>query len=73
MYIGEQQVFCATAGDLEIDLYPIFLILQLENSGSNYLILDCLLHASDFQVCLRNEILLILKMNPKECYISEEG
>lgn len=43
MYFGEQQVSGYVTGNIEIDLYLIFLSLQLEYSGFNYLILACLL------------------------------
>ena len=38
--VWEQQVFGTAVGDLEIDLYLIFLSLQSDCSGVNNLILD---------------------------------
>lgn len=45
MYIGDQHGFGCAIEDLPIDLYSIFLILQLEYSGISDLILDYLLQA----------------------------
>lgn len=50
VYIGEQNDFDIVVEDIEIDLYSIFLVLQLLHSGINYLILACLLQALDYSV-----------------------